>query len=69
MSYWGKVLRVNLTNGEVKADSLPEDLYKKYIGGEGLAIKILYDEIPKNTDPLGPENVLVFSVGPLQLVN
>jgi len=64
--YWGKVLRVNLTNGEVKADSLPEDLYKKYIGGEGLAIKILYDEIPKDADPLGPENVLVFAAGPLQ---
>ncbi|NLS44496.1 MAG: aldehyde ferredoxin oxidoreductase family protein, partial [Firmicutes bacterium] len=51
---------------EIKTQHLSEDIYKYYIGGEGLAIKILYDEIPKGADPLGPENVLVFAVGPLQ---
>lgn len=64
--YWGKILRVDLTTGEIKTQHLSEDIYKYYIGGEGLAIKILYDEIPKGADPLGPENVLVFAVGPLQ---
>lgn len=37
---------------------------KKFIGGCGLAAKILYDEIGPDTDPLGPENRLIFMTGP-----
>lgn len=44
--YWGKVLRVDLTEGKITVDSLPEEWRKAYIGGTGLAAKILYDELP-----------------------
>lgn len=40
-------------------------LFEEYLGGVGVASKILLEECPKNADPLGPENVIVFAVGPL----
>jgi aldehyde:ferredoxin oxidoreductase len=62
--YMGKILRVDLTKGRVEAETLDENLAKKYIGGSGLATKILYDETGAETDPLGPENRLIFMTGP-----
>jgi len=63
--YIGKVLRVNLTNEEEKVENLPQDLREKYIGGSGLAAKIIYDEMSAEVDPLSPEALLIFSTGPL----
>jgi aldehyde:ferredoxin oxidoreductase len=62
--YMGKILRVDLTKGKVEAEKLDENLAKKFIGGTGLATKILYDETGAETDPLGPENRLIFMTGP-----
>lgn len=59
----GKILRVNLSTGSITTQ--PTDPYKEYIGGMGLANKIMYDEVPAGTDPLSPENKIVFAVGPL----
>ena len=62
--YMGKILRVDLTKGRVEAERLDENPAKKFIGGSGLATKILYDETGSETDPLGPENRLIFMTGP-----
>ena len=59
----GKILRVNLTDGTVSVT--PTDPYKEYLGGMGIANKIMYDEVAPGTDPLSPENKVVFAVGPL----
>ncbi len=59
----GNILRVNLTNGSVTTQ--PTDPYKDYLGGMGIANKIMYDEVAPGTDPLSPENKIVFAVGPL----
>lgn len=59
----GKILRVNLTDKTVSVS--PTDPYKEYLGGMGIASKIMYDEVPAGTDPLSPENKIVFAVGPL----
>ena len=59
----GKILRVNLTDKTVSVS--PTDPYKEYLGGMGIANKITYDEVPAGTDPLSPENKIVFAVGPL----
>ena len=59
----GKILRVNLTDKTVSVS--PTDPYKGYIGGMGLANKIMYNEVAPGTDPLAPENKVVFAVGPL----
>lgn len=59
----GRILRVNLTDGTVSTQ--PTDPYKEYLGGMGIANKIMFDEVAPGTDPLSPENKVVFAVGPL----
>ena len=63
--YMGHILRVNLTNGKLKFDPLSETDARKFIGGRGLAINILYREIKPGTNPLSSENKLIFAVGPV----
>ena len=64
-AFMGKMLRVNLTDGNISVEDLPQDWARDYLGGAGLATKYLYEEVPKGADPLGPENKLMFMVGPL----
>ena len=59
----GKILRVNFSTGRITTEST--DPYKEYIGGMGIGNKIMHDEVPAGTDPLSPENKIVFAVGPL----
>ncbi len=59
----GKILRVNLTTHSITSE--PTEPYKAYIGGMGIANKIMYDEVPAGTDPFSPENKIIFAVGPL----
>ncbi|RLF00121.1 MAG: aldehyde:ferredoxin oxidoreductase [Thermoprotei archaeon] len=40
------------------------DLFEEYIGGTGVAINLLREEVPRGADPLGPDNAIVFAVGP-----
>ena len=62
--YIGKILYFNLSQSEKEIRDLDTDDAKKYIGGSGLGAKILFDETDEHTDPLGPENVLIFMTGP-----
>ena len=63
--YMGKILRVDLTSGNITEESLKENDCRMFLGGSGLATKYLFDEVPKGADPLGPENELIFMAGPL----
>ncbi len=55
--YMGKVLFVNLANGEFKEEIIPDEIYKKYLSGTGLAAYLLFNRIPAGADPLGPDNI------------
>lgn len=59
-----EILHVSLTDGSVHRESIPTELYEKYIGGRGLGVKLLYDSLAPGIDPLSPDNLLVFAVGP-----
>lgn len=61
----GKILRVNLSTGEIKEEIPDENNLKMYLGGAALATKYLFDETPKGIDPLGSENKLIFMTGPM----
>ncbi|MBS3787042.1 aldehyde ferredoxin oxidoreductase family protein [Candidatus Bipolaricaulota bacterium] len=61
--YWAKLLRVNLSSGEVTKEDLSEEFLKKYLGGAGFTTKVLYDEVDENTKPLDPDNPLIFAPG------
>ena len=65
--YMGKILRVNLTTGKISEEPINEELARKFIGARGYAGKIVFDEVPANSDPLGPDNKLIFATGPLTL--
>ena len=62
--YMGKVLRIDLTDRSVGEEPLNADELKFFIGGSGLGAKMLFDETNGSTDPLGPENVLIYLTGP-----
>ncbi len=61
----GKILNVDLTGGTTSQQSLDRDLARKYIGGVGFGVKIVYDEVPPGVDAFDPETPVVFSTGPL----
>jgi aldehyde:ferredoxin oxidoreductase len=63
--FMGKILRVNLTSGEISEEPLPEKEARMFLGGSGLATKYLFDELEPGVDPLGPENKLIYMTGPL----
>ena len=63
--YTGKILFVDLTAGTIREESPPESIYRDFIGGTGLGVRILYECMKPKADPLGPENILGFVTGPL----
>jgi len=63
--WFGRLLRVNLTEGLITEEPIPEEMFKQFLGGAGLATKYLWDEVPQGADPLGPENRLIFMSGSL----
>jgi aldehyde:ferredoxin oxidoreductase len=63
MSMSGQILDIDLTTETWKLSEYPKDLARKYLGGRGFNVHVLYDQLPVNVDPLGPENLLIFSCG------
>jgi aldehyde:ferredoxin oxidoreductase len=63
--YAGSILRVDLSSGEVSKTPLPGELVDNYIGGRGFVAKLLYDELPPDTDPYSAENIFLAATGPL----
>ena len=59
----GKILRVNLTEGKISEEELPEEHARQFLGGRGIASKYLFDEVNPGIDPLGPQNKLIFMSG------
>jgi len=59
------LLEVDLTSGKSKETPIPDGTMGKYLGGRGLGARLLFDSLPAKTDPLSPENVLIFLTGPL----
>ena len=60
-----KLLRVDLSSGSFKDHVIEDALVRKYLGGRGLGSYLALKEIPKGTDPLGPENKIYILTGPL----
>jgi len=66
--YAGKFLEVDLSTENIKNVTFDESVLRNYIGGRGLATKILWDRLGhrwETVDPLGPENILLVLTGPL----
>jgi aldehyde:ferredoxin oxidoreductase len=63
--YAGKLLFVDLTTGTITQETGDETVYRTFVGGTGLGVRILFERTKAGADPLGPENMLGFVTGPL----
>jgi len=63
--YMGKILRIDLTNENFYIENLNSEFAENYLGGSGIAAKIIYSEMSNEIDPLDPEAMLIFFTGPL----
>jgi aldehyde:ferredoxin oxidoreductase len=61
--FMGKILMVDLTKKELKDEPLNEQYARDFIGAGGIACRYLADMVDENTDPLGPDNPLIFMTG------
>ena len=59
------ILRVDLTAGKMKVETISDDLYRRYLGGRGMIAPMLLTEMPPGIDPFGPKNKLIFALGTL----
>jgi len=60
-----KLLRVDLSSGKTRSEPVPPAWLDAYIGGKGLGARYLYEELEAGVDPLGPDNRILFMLGPL----
>ncbi|MDG5775620.1 aldehyde ferredoxin oxidoreductase C-terminal domain-containing protein [Haloarculaceae archaeon H-GB2-1] len=60
-----RILRVDLSAEHVESEPIPEAWRRQFLGGKGLGARYLYEEVSAGTDPLGPENALLFLLGPV----
>ncbi len=67
--YAGKLLDIDLSERKINEVPLTREMASNYLSGVGFNARILYDRLKPGTDPLGPENILVFSAGVLAGTN
>ncbi len=65
--YFGRQLHVDLGTGATTSEAIDPRGLRQYLGGVGFGARLLYDELKGHTDPLGPDNKLVFATSPLTL--
>ncbi|UCH32991.1 MAG: aldehyde ferredoxin oxidoreductase family protein [Armatimonadota bacterium] len=66
MNGWtGRALEVDLSSGTYEFVQTDEALRLLYVGGRGFGVRIVADRLAAGTDPLSPDNLLVFAPGPL----
>ena len=63
--YWGKIVRINLSNNFINHEKLDDSVYKKFLGGSGLGAYLIYKELDPNISPFSSDNRLIFALGPL----
>jgi aldehyde:ferredoxin oxidoreductase len=63
--FYGRFLKINLTDNQFDVVTLNEEILLKYLGGKGLASYLLYSINPPGVDPLSPDNCLIFATGPI----
>lgn len=64
--YWGKLLRVNLSNGEVGVEKIEESVFAAYLGAKGVGAYYFCKEVERGVEPLSPRNKVILSTGPYQ---
>jgi aldehyde:ferredoxin oxidoreductase len=63
MEFLGRILDIDLSTSTWNFKRFSEEQVRQYLGGRGFKVKYLYDHLPADADPLGPQNILIFSCG------
>jgi aldehyde:ferredoxin oxidoreductase len=63
--YAGQIVYIDLSTGQIRKEPLDLALARSFIGGFGINARLAYDLIPPGTDPLSPQNVIIYGAGPL----
>lgn len=63
--YGGRILSVDLSTGRSFVEEFDEGFARMYLGGNGFAVRLLYEKLPPGLDPFHPDNTIVFAVGPV----
>jgi len=63
--FFKKVLRIHLGDRSYRTEEIPEEVYANYLGGKGLGTYLLLRDNPPGIDPLSPQNLLIFTLGPI----
>lgn len=63
--WFNQRLRVVLNEGKVIFEPIGEEVLHRFIGGRGINDWVLYNEVPADAEPLGPDNIACFGCGPL----
>jgi len=62
----GKILHVNLTTGQTEVEQPGDEFYRLLVGGRAVIAYLLLRDLPPQTDPLSPDNLLIFAPGIMQ---
>ena len=65
MGWQNQILRINLTTGDCRRESLNRKWAQQYLGQRGLGTRYFVDEVDATVDPMSPDNKLIFATGPL----
>ena len=65
LGWAGKILDINLTDGSIDTVPLDMEMARLFLGGRGLGARLLWDLVGPEVEPLSPENVLIFTMGPI----
>jgi aldehyde:ferredoxin oxidoreductase len=61
--FTGNLLVINLSSGEIREEHPLDNLYRQFIGGVGLGVRLVYERQPGKVNPLGEQNILGFFPG------
>ena len=59
------LLKIDLSSEKVGIEEISDEILELYLGGRGLGVKLLCDNLKGKMDPLAPGNVMIFAIGPL----
>ena len=62
--FFGRLLAIDVTNQTTRVEPLDKELFRRFLGGKGLATHLLLERNPAHVDPFAPENHLILALGP-----
>jgi aldehyde:ferredoxin oxidoreductase len=65
IGYGGRILHVDLTRGSSRIATLAPETARAFLGGNGLAARLMWDHVPGGIEPFDAENAVIFAVGPI----